>query len=329
MSLYKRGEIWWANIQIKGRQHHFTTRSRNKNEARSIEAAKRTELVKGLVGLSSPTFADFSGRFISSLPGRVARQTYRFYVTHWRPLYDYQPLHDCRLDRINAAIVEEFVQWRRKQNVSTVTINHNLRTLRRALHLAAEWDVIAKVPKIRLLTGERQRDHVLRDDAIQKFEQEPDLIGRMVPFLVDTGIRRSEVCALAWENVNLQEQWIYIPRGKSKYARRRIPLTVRAERILLDLPRDGAYVFMLRKGRARRITGNWISHAFLRTRRKLGLPEECVLHSTRHTFCTRLGERGADAFAIQRLAGHSSIIISQRYVHPAAARLDAAIALLE
>jgi site-specific recombinase XerD len=67
----------------------------------------------------------------------------------------------------------------------------------------------------------------------------------------------------------------------------------------------------------------------LRVRRRLKLPETCVLHSTRHTFCTRLGERGADAFAIQRLAGHSSIIISQRYVHPAAARLDAAIALLE
>jgi integrase len=33
------------------------------------------------------------------------------------------------------------------------------------------------------------------------------------------------------------------------------------------------------------------------------LPWDCVIHSTRHTFCTRLGERGADAFTIQRLAG--------------------------
>jgi integrase len=40
------------------------------------------------------------------------------------------------------------------------------------------------------------------------------------------------------------------------------------------------------------------------------------LYDLRHTFLTRLGEAGADAFAIQKVAGHSTITISQRYVHP-------------
>ena len=31
---------------------------------------------------------------------------------------------------------------------------------------------------------------------------------------------------------------------------------------------------------------------------------------------TRLGEAGADAFTIMRIAGHSSVTTSQRYVHP-------------
>jgi hypothetical protein len=31
---------------------------------------------------------------------------------------------------------------------------------------------------------------------------------------------------------------------------------------------------------------------------------------------TRLGEAGADAFTIMRIAGHSSVTVSQRYVHP-------------
>lgn len=329
MSLYRRGSVWWSRIELNHTVHQFSTRCRSKHEARSIEAARRTELVKGLVGLSSPTFGEFSARFINSLPGRVARQTYRFYITHWRPLYDFEPLHDCRLDRINAAVVQDFVEHRRK-TVGTTTINHNLRTLRRALKLAEEWNVITKAPKIRLLAGEHQRDYVLRDETIYKFEQEPDLIGKIVPLLVDTGLRRGEVCALKWEQVNFEERWVYIPKGKSKFARRKIPLTKRAEKILRELPRDGEHVFILQKPKRKRgITGDWLSHAFQRVRVKLELPEECVLHSTRHTFCTRLGEKGADAFAIQRLAGHSSIVISQRYVHPAAARLDAAIALLE
>src|ERR1700758_4149630 len=41
-----------------------------------------------------------------------------------------------------------------------------------------------------------------------------------------------------------------------------------------------------------------------------------VLYSLRHTFLTRLGESGCDAWTLARIAGHSSITISSRYVHP-------------
>jgi hypothetical protein len=41
-----------------------------------------------------------------------------------------------------------------------------------------------------------------------------------------------------------------------------------------------------------------------------------VLHSLRHTALTRLGETGADAFTIVKLAGCSSVTVSQRYMHP-------------
>ena len=40
------------------------------------------------------------------------------------------------------------------------------------------------------------------------------------------------------------------------------------------------------------------------------------MHSLRHTMLTRLGEAGADAFTIMKIAGHSSVTVSQRYVHP-------------
>lgn len=53
-----------------------------------------------------------------------------------------------------------------------------------------------------------------------------------------------------------------------------------------------------------------------RVRRLLKLPADFVLHSLRHTFGTRLGESGADAFTIMRLMGHSTVTVSQRYVHP-------------
>jgi hypothetical protein len=49
-----------------------------------------------------------------------------------------------------------------------------------------------------------------------------------------------------------------------------------------------------------------------------------VLYSLRHTFLTRLGESGCPAWTLAAIAGHSSIAISSRYVHPSEdAMLDA------
>ena len=44
---------------------------------------------------------------------------------------------------------------------------------------------------------------------------------------------------------------------------------------------------------------------------------------------TRLGEAGADAFTIMRIAGHSSVTVSQRYVHPSPEALERAFERLE
>ena len=44
---------------------------------------------------------------------------------------------------------------------------------------------------------------------------------------------------------------------------------------------------------------------------------------------TRLGESGADAFTIMRIAGHSSVTVSQRYVHPTPEGMERAFERLE
>src|SRR5712671_366445 len=49
---------------------------------------------------------------------------------------------------------------------------------------------------------------------------------------------------------------------------------------------------------------------------KLSQVRPFVLYSLRHTFLTRLGQSGCDVWTLARIAGHSSIAISARYVHP-------------
>ena len=53
------------------------------------------------------------------------------------------------------------------------------------------------------------------------------------------------------------------------------------------------------------------------------------VHILRHTFCSHLSMRGAPAKAIQELAGHADLTMTQRYMHLSPAALDSAIRLLE
>jgi integrase len=51
--------------------------------------------------------------------------------------------------------------------------------------------------------------------------------------------------------------------------------------------------------------------------------------SLRHTFLTRLGASGCDVWTLMRIAGHSSIKMSERYVHPSGEAVLAAMARME
>ena len=53
------------------------------------------------------------------------------------------------------------------------------------------------------------------------------------------------------------------------------------------------------------------------------------VHILRHTFCSHLSMRGAPPKAIQQLAGHADLTMTQRYMHRSPAALDAAIGLLD
>jgi integrase/recombinase XerC len=81
-----------------------------------------------------------------------------------------------------------------------------------------------------------------------------------------------------------------------------------------------------REGRA---IGTSLSHQHKRVRDKLKLPGDFVIHSLRHTMLTRLGEAGVDAFTIMKIAGHSSVTVSQRYVHPTSEAMERAFEKLE
>ena len=70
-----------------------------------------------------------------------------------------------------------------------------------------------------------------------------------------------------------------------------------------------------------------VLRTFKRLLRRLGLKERSF-HSLRHSFLSRLVRRGASVEAVRILAGHSSLTVTERYVHATAGDLRRAIGLL-
>jgi len=332
MTLLKRGPIWHTRIVFEGRLYQRSLHTRRHDEAIKLEAAFRTSLIRrefDIIDSTKLTLESFRKRMFDHLKANVSPRTYDFYEDCYNTLTECTALANTRLSRIDTPLVEDFVQWRLKQKVEIVTVNHALRTLRRALHLAEEWKLIRRAPKIKLLRGEHSRDYVISEETLDtmitwiRAAYPTSVMMHLLPFLVDTGLRISEACSLTRDTVSLDPKpgaergWIRVEKGKSKYAKRFVPLTERAADAIREALKTSRceYVFTSKGGR-RALTRHYPTQQFRLIADALKLPEDAVLHSTRHTFCTRLGEAGADAFTIQRLAGHSSITISQRYVHP-------------
>jgi len=110
-----------------------------------------------------------------------------------------------------------------------------------------------------------------------------------------------------------------VTHGKTKAARRLLPMTPRVRQILETRwnahgrPSEG-YVWP-----APTKTGHIEPSSLKKQHSKalrLSKVRPFVLYSLRRTFLTRLGQSGCDVWTLARIAGHSSIAISARYVHP-------------
>jgi len=153
------------------------------------------------------------------------------------------------------------------------------------------------------------------------------------------GLRPSEVYTLRWENISLTETgFLQIVRGKSKAARRILPLLVpMVQRALQsghreqELPKEG-WVFPtesrsghLEQGSAKNqheAAFAAIEKAAKEERKKAGQKESeakpvkpFAPYCLRHTALTNLAPL-CDTFTLKTIAGHSQISMTARYVHP-------------
>src|SRR5215469_17249592 len=159
---YLKHGVYWMKITHGGQTVMTSTGVKNKKAAIAIEQAKRTALRLGEVGIfelkDAPTLKEFQTAFENHIRPHVKPRTMQFYCDYMKPLIAFEKIANAKLPQITPERIGEFTQHRLAEGVARVTVNHSLRTLRHALHVARDLNKIAKVPKITLLKGENKRE---------------------------------------------------------------------------------------------------------------------------------------------------------------------------
>jgi integrase len=341
MSIFKRGNVYWYHFLFNGQHIQESSKQKNAKVARDIESAHRTALAKGEVGIRDRkplSLSDFLKNeflpFCETKFKKTKPTTYRYYSYGAATLQE-SSIGSLDLREITDQHAGQYAAKRKALSPSTV--NCGLRTLRRALNLAVEWGKLDRMPKVTLAKGERQRERVLTEMEVKSYlDACPQPWKDAAIVMLGTGMRPGEVFALRWENILLNGSGglLQVTQGKSRAAKRMLPLVPAVFQALKTRHREqgspiDGWIFP-----ADTRTGHLESDGLAKQQHALAL-KNCnpkvkpfEPYCLRHTALTNLGEAGCDAFTLARIAGHSSITITQRYVHPQADAIEHAFAKL-
>ena len=284
MPLYKRGEVYHFDFAMDRRRYRGSTKEKVLSKARMVEAhlmneAKRRKLT---VQRRTLTLAEFSKRFLDWVKtARLEPESRNYYESGWRMLSQ-TPIAAMRLSHITT---DEAEALRFKH--SPANANRALRTLRRMLGKAAELGIIAAAPKIKLFK-EEGRSALINDEAEAKLlAVAKQLLRDVLTIMLDCGMRPGEVFQMCWEDIDWDRNVIFIPRGKTRLARRFLPMS---ERIITVL-----------QARKKEQTEGWVfpsdpkpghlttvASAFETARAQAKLSSEIKHYSARHTFATKI-----------------------------------------
>jgi integrase len=215
----------------------------------------------------------------------------------------------------------------------TVALVH--RILHRALGHAVQWSLLLTNPAIAV-----DPPAVCHDEVEVLSEQQVRTVlegirGRSIALLVSlalaTGMRRGELCALRWRDVDFDKGELQVERSleqtkaglrfkapKTRYGRRRISLpmyivgelrshwrTLQEQRLALGLGKDDSEGLVFRRVDGSPLLPNSVTTEWRRIAASFKLPK-VTFHSLRHTHASQLIASGMDVLTISRRLGHGS-----------------------
>jgi integrase len=301
MTLFKRGNVYWAYVHRDGVRHAKSTGTSNRRQAEAIEQRFKDEVNLRQQGLSQlapeMTFTELAARFLAE-GGATAYHIDRLKVLlrYWGAM---------PIGRITKPQTREYRIARHAQKrLKDATVNRDLSVLRHVLFWAVDEGIISANPLSRMrLVTERRIPRIMIN-----VEDEDKLLEAAAPHLrsialaaLDAGLRRGEILGQAEEHIDYSRRLLYVTTSKtSGGVAREIPLTDRFLEAIAPFRGKGGLLFTFNGQPLRRIKTAWKSAI-----RRAGI-RYVRFHDLRHAFNTRLMEAGVMQEVRKSLMGHSS-----------------------
>jgi integrase len=328
----KQRESWQVDIVFRhpdGREQRVKRRSpvQTRRGAEQYERETRQSLLDGTYctdgneSVEVPTLRAFSEKFLvhsetNDKPSAVYAKR-RILERYLMPVFGSK-----HLDEIGPFEIESLKADMLRRSLSPKTTNNALCVLSRVLSLAEEWEILKRIPKMRWMKAPKPPFDFLSFDETERFLAAAQPKWRtMMLVALHTGLRRGELRALQWEDVDLVSGRIVVRRnlwvkhfGTPKNGRQReIPLN---ETVLTALKSHrhlrGPFVFCKENGSP--VTNQMCRDAIVRTCRRAGF-RQIGWHTLRHTFASHLVMKGRSLKEVQELLGHATIEMTMRYAH--------------
>lgn len=231
------------------------------------------------------------------------------------------------LTEINGDLIWSISQRELARGNKPATVNRYLATIRGILRMARdEWQWIDNFPKVRMLSGEVERDRWLsRAEADTLISVCPPHLAAIVRYALATGCRASEITGLEWSRVDLQRKTAWLNHAKNGTPRG-VPLNEDAVAVL-EAERDKHPSFCFTY-RGEPIRSNVCNTGWLEAVKKAGLVD-FRFHDLRHTWASWHRQAGTSCDELKDLGGWKSRVMVDRYAKFATEHLTAAASRIE
>jgi integrase len=318
-SIRQRSGVWQARVRRKGypeEVNSFKSKAEAQMWARSVESSMDQGVHQNTHQARDLLLADILRRYMQEVTPskRGAKRESEGIQFMLR-----QKIAAYSMANLTPTVVAGYRDERLK-TVAAGTIIRELSILSGIItHARKEWGLPTPNPcaLVRKPPTPRGRSRLLTATEETKLLDELQPVRRRSPWMVplvklalETAMRRGELLAMRWENLNFTAQTALLPITKNGSARV-VPLSKKAVAILEELSEGGS------GGCVFPISHMTMHNCFVDACRRAGIVD-LRFHDLRHTATGRLAEKLPNVIELASVTGHQTIQMLKRYYHPSA-----------